>query len=55
MLKKNTFPTKLIGICIKNFPNKRLAEKPVTLTAEKEDLVIVLPFLGKVLLDLGNV
>ena len=55
ILKKNTFPTKLIAICIKNFPNKRLAEKPVILTAKKKNLVIVLPFLGKVLLDLGNV
>ena len=38
--------------CIKNFLNKRLTEKPVTLTAEKNDLVIVLPFLGKLSLDL---
>ena len=38
--------------CIKNFLNKRLTEKPVTLIAEKNDLVIVLPFLGKLSLDL---
>ena len=38
--------------CIKNFLNKRLTEKPVTLTAEKKDLVIVLPFLGKLSIDL---
>ena len=52
ILKKNTFPIKLIDSCIKNFLNKRLTEKPVTLRAEKKDLVIVLPFLGKLSLDL---
>ena len=52
ILKKNTFPIKLIDSCIKNFLNKRLTEKPVTLTSEKKDLVIVLPFLGKLSLDL---
>ena len=50
--KKDAFPTKLIDNCIKNFLNKRLTEKPVTLTAKKKDLVIVLPFLGKLSLDL---
>ena len=38
--------------CIKNFLNKRLTRKPVTLTAEKKDLVKVLQFLGKLSLDL---
>ena len=52
ILKKNAVPVKLINSCIKNFLNKRLTEKPVTLTAEKKDLVIVLPFLGKLSLDL---
>ena len=52
ILKKNAFPIKLIDSCIKSFLNKRLTEKPVTLTAEKKDLVIVLPFLGKLSLDL---
>ena len=47
ILKKNAFPINLIDSCIKNFLNKRLTEKPVTLTAEKKDLVIVLPFLRK--------
>ena len=31
---------------------KKLTEKPVTLTAEKKHLVIILPFLGKLSLDL---
>ena len=54
-MKTNAFLTKLIGIYIKNFPNKKLAEKPVKLTAEKKDFVIVSPFFGKVSLNLGNV
>ena len=41
-----------MDICIKNFLNKRLTEKPVKLTAGKKDLVTVLPFLGKLSLDL---
>ena len=52
ILKKSAFPIKLIDSCIKNFPNKRLTKKPVTSTAEKKYLVIVLPFLGKLSLDL---
>ena len=52
ILEKNAFPIKLIDSCIKYFLNKRLTEKPVTLTAKKKDLVIVLPFLGKVSFDL---
>ena len=52
MLKKNAFPIKLINSCIKNFLNKRLTEKPVTLTAMKKDFVIVLPFLRLLSLDL---
>ena len=52
VLKKNAFSIKLIDSCIKNFLNKRLTEKPVTLTAEKNDLVIVLPFLRNLSLDL---
>ena len=52
ILKKNAFSIKLIDSCIKNVLNKRLTEKPVTLTAEKKDLVIVLSFLGKLSLDL---
>ena len=51
ILKKNAFPMKLIDSCIKNFLSKRLAEKPVTLTDKKKDLVIVLQFLGKLSLD----
>ena len=52
IFKKNVFLIKLIDSCIKKFLNKSLTEKPVTLTAEKKDLVTVLPFLGKSSLDL---
>ena len=52
ILKKNAFPINLIDSCIKNFLNKRLTEKPATLTAEKKNLVIVLPCPGKLLLHL---
>ena len=52
ILNKNAFPIKLIGSCIKSFLIKRLTEKPVTLSPEKKDLVIVLPFLGRLLLNL---
>ena len=50
--KRNKFPVKLIDSYIKNLLNKGFTEKPVTLTAEKKDLVIALPFFGKLLLDL---
>ena len=52
LISTNMYTIKLIDICIKSFLNKRPIEKPVTLTAEKEDLVIVLPFLGKLSLHL---
>ena len=52
ILKKNTFPIKLLDSGIKHFPNKSLSEKPVTLRGEKKDLVVVLPFLGKSSFDL---
>ena len=52
ILKTNAFPIRLIDSCIKNFLEKRLTDKPVTLTAERKDLVIVLTFLGKLSLDL---
>ena len=51
ILKKSAFSIKLIDSYIKNFLNKRLTEKPFTLTAEKKVLVIALPFLGKLSLD----
>ena len=52
ILKKNAFLIKSIDSCIKNFLNIRLTKKPVTLTVEKNYLVKILPFLGKLSLDL---
>ena len=52
ILQKKAFSIKLIDRCIKSFLNKRLTEKPVPLTADKKDLVIVLPFFGKLSLNL---
>ena len=52
ILKKDAFPIKVKDCCIKKFLNKRLTLKPVISTAEKKDLVIVLPFLGKLSFDL---
>ena len=52
ILEKNVFSIKLVNSCIKKFLNKRLTEKPITLAAEKNDLVIVLPFPDKLSLDL---
>ena len=54
ILKKNAFLIKLIDSCIKTFLNKRLTGEPVTLAAKKKDLVIVVPFLGKLSLHLGT-
>ena len=52
VLRKNAFPIKLKVRCIKKIFNERLTEKPLILTAEEKNLVIVLPFLRKVSLDL---
>ena len=52
VIKKNAFPIKLIDSCIKHSFNKRLTENPFTLTAEKNNLVIVLLFLCNLSLDL---
>ena len=51
-LKKNAFPIKLIESCISHFLDKRLPEKSVTLAAEKRNLVIDLPYRGKLSFDL---
>ena len=46
ILRKNAFPIKLVGNCIKNFLNKKFLNTPVTLTGKKKELFIVLPYLG---------
>ena len=52
ILRKNAFPIKLVDNCIKNFLNKKFLNTPVTLTGEKKELLIVLPYLGNLSLAL---
>ena len=46
ILRKNAFPIKLVGNCIKTFLNKKFLHTPVVLTLEKKELLITLPYLG---------
>ena len=46
VLKKNYFPTALLNNYIKIFLNKQFPQKIVEHTVPKEDLFIVLPYLG---------
>ena len=52
ILRKNAFPIKLVDNCIKKFLNKKFLHTPVTLTVEKKELFIVLPYLGNLSLAL---
>ena len=45
-LKKNPFSTSLVDKCIKIFLNKQLSEKILENAVPKEELFIVLPYLG---------
>ena len=40
------FPIRLVDNCIKQFLNKSFLHTPVTLTLEKKELFVVLPYLG---------
>ena len=46
ILRKNSFPIKLVDNCIKTFLNKKFLHTPVALTVEKKELFITLPYLG---------
>ena len=46
ILRKNAFPIKLVDSGIKTFLNKKFLHTPVTLTVEKKELFIALPYLG---------
>ena len=46
ILRKNTFPIKLVDNCIKTFLNKTFLHTPDALTVEKKELFIPLPYLG---------
>ena len=47
ILYKNSYPRDLIDKCIKEFLDKTLIPKPVVSTVPKKDLIIALPYLGK--------
>ena len=52
ILYKNSYPRDLIGKCIKEFLDKVLTPKPVVSTVPKKQLIITLPYLGKLSLQL---
>ena len=47
ILYKNSYPRDLIDKCIREFLNNILSPKPVVSTVPKKNLVIALPYLGK--------
>ena len=52
ILYKNSYPRDLVDKCIKEFFDKILAPKPVVSTVPKKNLVIALPYLGKLSLQI---
>ena len=52
ILYKNSYPRDLVDKCIKEFLYKILAPKPVVSTVPKKNLVIGLPYLGKLSLQI---
>ena len=52
ILYKSSCPRDLVDKCIKEFLNKILALKPIVSTIPKKDLVIALPYLGKLSLHI---
>ena len=52
ILYKNSYPRDLVDKCIKEFLDKILAPKPVVSTVPKKNLVIALPYLGKLSLQI---
>jgi len=51
-LKLNSFPERIIDYNIKKFLNNIFTPKKVQLTAEKKPVLVVLPFLGKISLEI---
>ena len=51
-LYKNSYPRDLVDKCIKEFLDKILAPKPIVSTVPKKNLVIDLPYLGKLSLHI---
>ncbi len=55
ILAKNAFPLEFIDQCITSFLNKQYKKKvPVTATVEPKTATVMLPFLGKVSLEIRN-
>ena len=54
ILKRNGYPISFIDKCVKRFLDKVFIEKKTFLTASKKQLVCVLPFIGKKLLQLRS-
>ena len=54
ILYKNSYPRDLVDKGIKEFLDKILAPKPVVSTVPKKNLVIALPYLGKLSLQISN-
>ena len=52
ILYKNSCPSDLLDKCIKKLLDKTMAQKPVVSTVPKNDLVIALPYLGKLSLQI---
>ena len=52
ILYKNSYPRDLVDKCIKEFLDKILTPKPVVSTLPKKNLVISLPYLGKLSLEI---
>ena len=52
IINKNGYPVKVIDKCINIFLNKQYEIKPPVLTAEKKNLTLFLPYLGKTSLEL---
>ena len=54
IFKGNSYPEEFIGRCIKHFLNKLHVPKVEELTAAKKELILVLPYLGQQLFEIGN-
>ena len=52
ILYKNSYPREFVDKCIKKFIDRVLTQKVVVSIVPKKDLMIVLPYLGKLLLQI---
>ena len=52
ILKRNSCPHNLVNHCIKKFLNKLFVQRDLNFTVPKRELICILPYLGKVSLDL---